>query len=62
MTIDTLINVREDFKIKFHMLSKERVETFKKIKELEEINLKRGQSEHSLSLLTHNLKENLLQS
>ena len=40
------------------MLSKERVETFKNIKELEEINLKRGHSKHSLSLLTHNLKEN----
>ena len=50
--------MHEDFKIKFHMLSKERVELFKKIKELEEINLKRGQSEQSLSLLTQNLNEN----
>ena len=57
-THDTLISVHEDFKIKFHMLSKERVELFKKIKELEEINLKRGQSEQSLSLLTQNLNEN----
>jgi len=43
-THETLISVHEDFKIKFHMISKERIELFQKIKELTEINLKRGQS------------------
>ena len=40
-THDTLISVHEDFKIKFHMLSKERVALFKKIKELEDNNFVR---------------------
>ncbi|KAJ9542663.1 hypothetical protein OSB04_029169 [Centaurea solstitialis] len=43
---------REELKLKFHVLSEERTKQFSKIEELEETNLKRGQSEHTLNLFT----------
>ncbi|KAJ9566731.1 hypothetical protein OSB04_002697 [Centaurea solstitialis] len=49
---DEIESSREELKLKFHLLSLERTKLFVKIEELEENNLKRGQSEHTLSLLT----------
>ncbi|KAJ9564805.1 hypothetical protein OSB04_000771 [Centaurea solstitialis] len=49
---DEIESSREELKLKFHILSEERTKLFVKIEELEENNLKRGQSEHTLSLLT----------
>ncbi|KAJ9539351.1 hypothetical protein OSB04_032084 [Centaurea solstitialis] len=49
---DEIESSREELKLKFHILSLERTKLFIKIEELEENNLKRGQSEHTLSLLT----------
>ena len=44
---ETLISVHNDFEIKFDLLSNERIHLFENIKELEDNNLKRGQSERS---------------
>ncbi|KAJ9543743.1 hypothetical protein OSB04_023450 [Centaurea solstitialis] len=49
---DEIESSREALKLKFHILSEERTKLFIKIEELEENNLKRGRSEHTLSLLT----------
>ncbi|KAJ9544921.1 hypothetical protein OSB04_024628 [Centaurea solstitialis] len=49
---DEIESSREELKLKFHILSEERTKLFVKIEELKENNLKRGQSEHTLSLLT----------
>ncbi|KAJ9541871.1 hypothetical protein OSB04_028377 [Centaurea solstitialis] len=49
---DEIESSREELKLKFHILSLERTKLLIKIEELEENNLKRGQSEHTLSLLT----------
>ncbi|KAJ9536444.1 hypothetical protein OSB04_un000379 [Centaurea solstitialis] len=49
---DEIESSREELKLKFHILYEERTKLFIKIEELEENNLKRGQSEHTLSLLT----------
>ncbi|KAJ9561267.1 hypothetical protein OSB04_006427 [Centaurea solstitialis] len=49
---DEIESSHEELKLKFHILSEERTKLFVKIEELEENNLKRGQSEHTLSLLT----------
>ncbi|KAJ9553167.1 hypothetical protein OSB04_017212 [Centaurea solstitialis] len=49
---DEIDSSHEELKLKFHILSEERTKLFIKINELKENNLKRGQSEHTLSLLT----------
>ncbi|KAJ9562965.1 hypothetical protein OSB04_008125 [Centaurea solstitialis] len=49
---DEIESSRKELKLKFHILSEERTKLFVKIEEHEENNLKRGQSEHTLSLLT----------
>ncbi|KAJ9542979.1 hypothetical protein OSB04_029485 [Centaurea solstitialis] len=49
---DEIESSREELKPKFNILSEERTKMFSKIEELEEINLKRGQSEHTLNHLT----------
>ncbi|KAI3770875.1 hypothetical protein L6452_02023 [Arctium lappa] len=45
------------FQIKFEVCYKERNEAFTKIKQLEHINMKRGQTEQTLNLLTNKLQD-----
>ncbi|KAJ9566847.1 hypothetical protein OSB04_002813 [Centaurea solstitialis] len=47
-----------ELNIKFQLLSEERTRLFSKIKELEDNNFKRGQSEQTLSILTQHAKKN----
>ncbi|KAJ9539016.1 hypothetical protein OSB04_031749 [Centaurea solstitialis] len=47
-----------ELNIKFQLLSEERTRLFSKIQELEDNNFKRGQSEQTLSILTHHAKKN----
>ncbi|KAI3715524.1 hypothetical protein L6452_22509 [Arctium lappa] len=46
-----------EFKIKFEVCYQERNEAFTKIKQLEDINMKRGQTEKTLNLLTNKLQD-----
>ena len=55
---EALISDHGEVEIKFALLSKERIYLYKKIKELEDNNLKRGQSERSIGLLIEGAREN----
>ncbi|KAI3715738.1 hypothetical protein L6452_22725 [Arctium lappa] len=46
-----------EFQIKFEVCYKERNEAYTKIKQLEDINMKRGQTEQTLNLLTNKLQD-----
>ncbi|KAI3669098.1 hypothetical protein L6452_40321 [Arctium lappa] len=55
-----LVNLNSEkgeFKIKFEACSQERNEAYCKIKQLEDLNLKRGQTEQTLNLLTNILQD-----
>ncbi|KAJ9566218.1 LOW QUALITY PROTEIN: hypothetical protein OSB04_002184 [Centaurea solstitialis] len=55
---DFLKSEKGELEVKFQLLSDEREKLFTKIKELEDLNVKRGQTEHTLKLLTNNLNKN----
>ncbi|KAI3672510.1 hypothetical protein L6452_38599 [Arctium lappa] len=55
--IVNLNSEKGDFKIKFEACFQERNEAYCKIKQLEDLNLKRGQTEQTLNLLTNKLQD-----
>ncbi|KAJ9540465.1 hypothetical protein OSB04_026971 [Centaurea solstitialis] len=55
---DFLKSEKGELEVKFQLLSDEREKLFTKIKELEDLNVKRGQTEQTLKLLTNNLNKN----
>ena len=56
---EALISDHGEVEIKFALLTNERIHLYEKIKELEDNNLKRGQSERSIGLLIEGARENL---
>ncbi|KAJ9556631.1 hypothetical protein OSB04_011245 [Centaurea solstitialis] len=55
---DFLKSEKGELEVKFQLLSDEREKLFTKIKDLEDLNLKRGQTEQTFKLLTNNLNKN----
>ncbi|KAJ9553587.1 hypothetical protein OSB04_017632, partial [Centaurea solstitialis] len=48
---------KAEYMIKYEVCFQDRSEAYAKIKQLEDLNIKRGQTQHTLKLLTNNLKD-----